>query len=95
MTIEKEFIHCKHTIKYTICDKSEETDEQFIRLSKSNIVTRDLLKSFKNCREVYYEDLNQFDKKTIDESWEKYDDSIGYDLMRCSEHCGNTVREVR
>jgi hypothetical protein len=42
-----------------------------------------------NISTYFYEDLDPIMKQCADDSWENYG------MMRCSEHCGNTVREVQ
>ena len=77
-------IMCKHMGTYTLFDPTDDTKEL---MSFGESALKPLLQSLRNGREVTYDELSEYDKKTIDAQWEQYSS------MRCSEHCGNAVRD--
>lgn len=77
------YIPCKHTITYYSFEKKEKSID-LIPLEEN---LTDYIKNLCKGKELSYWDLSKEQKEDIDNEWDNYDP------MRCSEHCGNIVRD--
>lgn len=84
----KEIPHCKHTRIYSMFDKTEKTNFDDLNDDSDESLAK-FIKTLSNYKEVSYWDLPSDHRKHIDEA------SKEYGSMRCSGHCGNTMREVQ
>lgn len=83
------YIACKHTITYYSFYPTQDTSNKLKALKESNQDLGEFFTVVKNGKELSYWDLSKKERIKVDSDWEENAP------MRCSEHCGNTVREVQ
>lgn len=87
---------CRHNVKYYSMSPRDDSisimHNLIVKTELSKVwldSMKELFDNMSDIQELSYEQLSEEDKSKID------NDLDAYSLMRCSEHCGDTVREVQ